>query len=278
MLRTNYVSTVFDIEENIAWLEAFYQNSDEEGLDEYRILLARGHQYYCCVVGDQVVFGPSRMIGYRGNTFSKRHELGMGDGGRTSQVISRILGRIYISDLKVEAEFQAFCQDRGIAPHNQDRTYWVTSEASFRLGERKAEHDLLSNETVDETTRTQLIASRIGQGRFRADLMSRWNSRCPVTMCSMSQLSRASHIKPWAVSDNRERLDPDSGLLLAVHVDALFDSGLITFDDDGEMRISRSMSETELAHLGISIENARIVLKEGNLAYLKYHRECIFRD
>src|ERR1700730_15635390 len=41
----------------------------------------------------------------------------------------------------------------------------------------------------------------------------------------------------------QERLDPENGILLAAHIDALFDRGLITFLDDGAMLISKRVSD-----------------------------------
>jgi hypothetical protein len=46
---------------------------------------------------------------------------------------------------------------------------------------------------------------------------------------------RASHIKPWAKSTNRERLNAENGIMLAAHVDALFGRGLMSFADDRAM-------------------------------------------
>ena len=37
----------------------------------------------------------------------------------------------------------------------------------------------------------------------------------------------ASHIKPWRVSNNNERLDVYNGLLLLPNLDKLFDKGYI---------------------------------------------------
>ncbi len=91
---------------------------------------------------------------------------------------------------------------------------------------------------LKETTRKALIDARVGQGKFRQDLNQLWNGACPVTGCSVDAVLRASHIKPWRSSSNKERLDPHNGLLLAAHLDALFDAGLISFADDGSMLVS----------------------------------------
>ncbi len=81
----------------------------------------------------------------------------------------------------------------------------------------------------DRTTRKCLIDARLGQGQFRVDVEKLWRGACGVTGCRISAVLRASHIKPWSQSNNKERLDPENGILLAAHIDALFDRGLITF-------------------------------------------------
>jgi predicted restriction endonuclease len=64
-----------------------------------------------------------------------------------------------------------------------------------------------------------------------------------VSGCSVREVLRASHIKPWKPSTDRERLDGHNGLLLTADLDALFDRGLISFDDDGEMLVSARLTE-----------------------------------
>jgi putative restriction endonuclease len=78
----------------------------------------------------------------------------------------------------------------------------------------------------DTTEAERLIVQRVGQDLFRNALMDYWQGRCCVTGLAISALLRASHIKPWAKCDSdNERLDVFNGLLLAPHVDALFDGG-----------------------------------------------------
>src|SRR5690606_16024439 len=67
---------------------------------------------------------------------------------------------------------------------------------------------------LGSTEAQSLLKSRRGQGKFRADLIYLWTGRCAVTGLSNVTLLRASHIKPWAVSNNYERLDAYNGLLL----------------------------------------------------------------
>jgi predicted restriction endonuclease len=99
--------------------------------------------------------------------------------------------------------------------------------------------------TKNKTTKKAMIDARLGQGQFRADVSRRWNNRCAVTGCGLSAVLRASHIKRWSECNNRERLDPSNGFLLAAHIDALFDKGLVSFSNSGRMLLSDQIDVTE---------------------------------
>jgi hypothetical protein len=132
------------------------------------------------------------------------------------------------------------------------------------------------NDELDVTTKKSLIQARVGQGRFRQNLMNIWNS-CAVTGCTIRELLRASHIKPWRNSTNRQRLDPNNGLLLEANLDALFDSGLISFADNGDMLVSARLIQAELQRLGIPLR-LRIEPNEIQQRYLAYHRNEVFKN
>lgn len=129
--------------------------------------------------------------------------------------------------------------------------------------------------TLDKTERLAIIQSRVGQGRFRRDVLDFWGS-CAVTGVTDQRVLKASHVKPWRVADNQERLDPYNGLALAPNLDALFDCGLITFDSDGQIRTSTSIDATVLSQLGIE-EGMRLQKIPDRLErYLQYHRCHVF--
>lgn len=126
-----------------------------------------------------------------------------------------------------------------------------------------------------QTEREAIARARIGQGRFRDDLMKRWNRRCAVTGLSRPELLRASHIKPWSSSNNQERLDPSNGLLLAIAYDAAFDGGLITFDDEGFLHLADDFGPDEAELAGID-PSAKIADFGADLCgYLVEHRELV---
>ena len=72
--------------------------------------------------------------------------------------------------------------------------------------------------------------------------MNYWSGACAVTGVAEPSLLRASHIIPWAKCESdEERLNVYNGLLLAAHLDAAFDAGLISFEDDGRIILLHSL-------------------------------------
>ncbi len=123
------------------------------------------------------------------------------------------------------------------------------------------------------TEAERLVVQRVGQDVFRAGLLEYWDGRCAVTGLAVPELLRASHIKPWAACEmDAERLDVFNGLLLAPHLDAAFDAGLITIEDDGRLAVSQKLEATARVLLGLG-EQLRVErLTDGHRRYLAWHR------
>jgi hypothetical protein len=133
-----------------------------------------------------------------------------------------------------------------------------------------------SYETLQETTRESVVQSRIGQGQFRTSLIGYWHG-CSVSGCVYFETLKASHIKPWRYSTNKERLDVFNGLLLLPNLDTCFDAGLISFEDDGTIIISSRLSNDTLLKLGIAPSLKLRRVEEQHKAFLRFHREKVFR-
>ena len=126
------------------------------------------------------------------------------------------------------------------------------------------------------TSRQSLIKARLGQGQFRVATLALWGARCCVTGASTVDAIRASHIKPWAKSNDFERLDPYNGLPLVGTLDALFDVGLITFAEDGTLLVSPRLTNAERRLLGLHGRRLRRTPSKETLKYLAYHRQVVF--
>lgn len=98
---------------------------------------------------------------------------------------------------------------------------------------------LFKNENTESSS---LVKVRIGQRFFRQSVLSSYNSCCCVTGNPVPELLVASHIVPWCKYPEH-RLNPRNGLCLARTQDAAFDKGLVTFDDNFRLVISKYLKE-----------------------------------
>ena len=136
---------------------------------------------------------------------------------------------------------------------------------------------IFAKETLDPTTREALIEARIGQGAFRSGVLQLWNRRCCVTASATLLAIRASHIKPWRESTDKERLDPTNGLPLVASLDALFDAGLISFDNSGGMLVSSELPQSERQIYDLTGKTLTKKPPNQTAIYLQYHRTRVFR-
>jgi len=88
---------------------------------------------------------------------------------------------------------------------------------------------------------------------------------------------RASHIKPWADCDNdTDRLNIYNGFLLSANYDALFDKGLLTFDDKGIIIYSHKLSKSQITDIGGDRYKSLRWIDERHLPFLEWHRNHVF--
>jgi hypothetical protein len=141
--------------------------------------------------------------------------------------------------------------------------------------EDAAEEQLEFRTDIDSTVREALRRSRRGQGTYRTNLL-KVEARCRVTGVDDERVLRASHIKPWAKCSDNERLDGYNGLLLAPHVDLLFDRGWISFSDDGGLLVAADLPSAVLAAWRIATPFNAGAFKSKQKTYLAYHRAYVF--
>jgi len=103
-----------------------------------------------------------------------------------------------------------------------------------------------------------------------------WGNRCAVSDSETLDAIRASHIKPWRSSTDKERLDPKNGLPLIASLDALFDAGLISFDESGKLIVSSMLRAKERDIFGINNASLKRMPAQETLECLTYHRNHIF--
>lgn len=127
------------------------------------------------------------------------------------------------------------------------------------------------------TERSGLVTSRVGQGAYRKRIIHRWEYQCAVTGFSKLEVLIASHILPWKIATDEERLDVDNGLLLSPTYDALFDRHLISFEKNGSIVLSDSIEMDAYLKIGITgNERLRLDVNDGVKHYLDHHQGLMF--
>ncbi|WP_234192691.1 HNH endonuclease [Pseudacidovorax sp. NFM-22] len=140
-----------------------------------------------------------------------------------------------------------------------------------RAVEDAAAEQAIAHSAIPETTKQQLINARKGQGLFRSRV-SAISPHCRVTGTADPRVLVASHIKPWSKSSDKERLDGNNGLLLAPHVDRLFDRFWISFGDDGQLLTAGPAVAILLRNWGIEPNLRSGPFTRRQSKYMTYHR------
>jgi len=152
-----------------------------------------------------------------------------------------------------------------------DRNYDLGTELTEKLAERKI---------------------RLSQHRFARGVLANCDYTCvfcgfkPSSLPPHSGLLRASHIKPWAVSSNKERVDVRNGLAACPTHDAAFDQGYLSVNGGylihkaKILQISIATDTGVKLYFGDNLSPSLILPKTGQFPlpqYLTYHRDNIFR-
>jgi putative restriction endonuclease len=151
----------------------------------------------------------------------------------------------------------------------------ITETTGGALKDDAAEARLQQRTDIGPTVKKTLVNARRGQGVFR-DNLEQIERKCRVTGVLDRRHLRASHIKPWCICDDREKLDGYNGLLLSPHVDHLFDRGHISFSDNGDLLLSKDLNRAVLESWGIALPRNVGSFTQEQRRYLEYHRTHVF--
>ncbi|MBG7617021.1 MAG: HNH endonuclease, partial [Chloroflexi bacterium] len=96
----------------------------------------------------------------------------------------------------------------------------VLGDASESIQRKRS---ALENDEAEprQTSQKSWSKSRLGQGKFRDDVLNLWGSACPVTGVSKPELLIASHIVSWQLANDKERLDGFNGFPFSPDIDKL---------------------------------------------------------
>ncbi len=124
----------------------------------------------------------------------------------------------------------------------------------------------------------EIRQARDGQGKYRERLLEQCHF-CPFTMIAEERLLIASHIKPWAASNDKEKIDPNNGFILSPLYDKLFDRGFITLTENKHMILSDFISPYTWRQLKLKNDTyiEALPMNEKRVEYLKFHHQSVFK-
>jgi len=137
----------------------------------------------------------------------------------------------------------------------------------------------LDNTAPMATVRQIMTTVRTKQDLFRRRLAS-VERGCRLTGVLDLRFLRASHIKPWADSNDNERVDSNNGLLLTPSADLLFDHGWIAFGERGKLLVSTRLPTEVKEKVGLELTDGRDCggFSREQSEFLAYHRDCVYED
>ena len=181
----------------------------------------------------------------------------------------------YYPNAKVSSEWEAGI--RGVLYRDVGKRFKKIDTAIYALNDYNI-HNLLPDSAVkdiDTTERDVLSKVRLYQNKYRENLLKHLK-KCPFTGITDKRLLIASHIKPWCLSNNQERLDIYNGFILSPLYDRLFDQGLITFTPEKKILYSSSLSNKTLSIIKIENDYCENLPVTNREEYLAFHNEKIF--
>lgn len=128
------------------------------------------------------------------------------------------------------------------------------------------------DELFDSPTKEQ-------KNTFRKKIIEKYNGECIISHLSIKSALVATHIKSLFLCSDIEKNDGKNGILLSATFSKLFNAGLITFSNKGQLIISNLISEKNREILSIYNKmNTKINLDDVTLTYLKYHENYLFTN
>lgn len=150
-------------------------------------------------------------------------------------------------------------------------------EDGRRAAREQAEVERIRSREISDLERESLITARVGQGRFRVDVL-RDCVECPITRVNDERLLVASHIKPWVDSQDDEKLDCKNGLALTPTFDRLFDRGFLSFSESGAILLSPWIEVENYKRVGLNVRRSiDSSVLAGREDYFDFHRRNVFK-
>lgn len=161
----------------------------------------------------------------------------------------------------------------------------TTQKGTFLVTEAQSEVPPLTPELLlptGPTSQSKLVMTRLYQSFFRKAVLSSYQNACCMCGINFPQLLIASHIKPWALSEET-RTDPENGLCLCVLHDKAYDRGLMTVSAEHEIYVSKVVTKSKVDFVDTTLtafQGKKITLPSRfapKREYLTWHQQEVFQ-
>ena len=148
--------------------------------------------------------------------------------------------------------------------------------------ENKFKEELEILGSIEGKTAERLVKTRVNQSVFRNIVLNNYDYQCAISGIDVPELLVASHIIPWA-KDEKNRMNPSNGIALNNLYDKAFDRGLISFDSQLKLLVSKRLKESDNTSIHSyfkSIEGTKMNSPERflpEISFLEFHRYNIFK-
>lgn len=122
-----------------------------------------------------------------------------------------------------------------------------------------------------------MVAARMFTEVLDEQIFSVHGSACLVSGLDIAGISVACRIKPLEVCRSAEAIDLHNALVLESRLATLFERGLISFADDGMVKVSSRLAAKDAERLGLRTgSRLRVEPTTTMQSYLGYHRANVF--
>lgn len=145
-------------------------------------------------------------------------------------------------------------------------------------GKGKQEPEIKVKPKKEDEKQKNIRTARDGQGKYREQLLEQCKF-CPFTGIADERLLIASHIKPWASSNNEEKVDPYNGYMLSPLYDKLFDKGYMTFTENRHVILSEALSSYTWKKINLKNDTfiQNLPMDPKRIEYLQFHHKSVFK-
>lgn len=161
-----------------------------------------------------------------------------GEPGLTTQIGCIILDDVCFFDTPVSLE-----EYQVSFPPQVVKLKYYYDEAPFADYEPLTVKDTFSLvEQTDKEKKSQLVSERKGQGKFRQEIARAYNHKCCISGEQTPELLQAAHIQGYI---NESSNNIQNGLYLRIDLHKMFDSGLLSIDENYRVHISSKVSSSD---------------------------------